>query len=180
MASRQGLIWYLASSGRRDEALAELDKILTADPAYPLAALDECGVYYHVRDYESLKAASQKALSSDTNNWTGHYFLAVSLDGLGRPSEAIPEYKKAVELSQDNIDAVAGLAHAYALAGNKAEATTILRQLEERSKANYVSPYMLATICTALGDKNRAFALLEDAYGNDHPTLRISLTQTCD
>jgi tetratricopeptide (TPR) repeat protein len=173
--AREGLIWYLAWSGRRSEALAELDNIHASDPAYPLTALDESGIYYHARDYKALMEASRRALSSDANNWSGHYFLAVSLDGLGRQAEAIPEYEKAVGLSQGNTDALAGLAHAYALVGKRSGATMILVQLQERSSSNYVSPYMLATIHTALGDKNRAYALLEMAYQERSPDIAYFL-----
>jgi TolB-like protein/DNA-binding winged helix-turn-helix (wHTH) protein len=173
--AREGLIWYLAWSGRQAEAFAELDKIRTSDPAYPLAIADEVGVYYHARDYEMLKTASHKAILSDPNIWVSHYFLAVSQEGLGRHAEAIPAYEKAVELSQGNTDAVAGLANAYAFAGKKVEATKVLRQLEERSKANYVSPYMLAIIHAALGEKSKAFALLEEAYQERSPDVSYFL-----
>jgi tetratricopeptide (TPR) repeat protein len=175
MDARDGLIWFLAWSGRGTEALEELGKLRISDPAYPLAALDESGVYYHARNYKGLMEASQKALSADPNNWTGHYFLAVSYDGLNRHADAIPKYQRAVELAADQTDAVAGLAHAYALAGERAETAKILRQLQERSKASYVSPYMLATIFTALGDKNQAFTFLEEAYQQRSPDIAYFL-----
>jgi tetratricopeptide (TPR) repeat protein len=53
-----------------------------------------------MRDYKALMKASRKALGSDPNSWSGHYFLAVSHDGLGRLVDAIPEYQRAVELSR--------------------------------------------------------------------------------
>jgi len=173
--ARDGLIWLLAWSGRGTEALEELGKLRISDPADPLAALDELGVYYHSRDYKGLMEASQKAFSADPNNWTSHYFLAVSYDGLNRHADAIPKYQKAVELSPDQTDAVAGLTHAYALAGERAETARILRQLQERSKVRYVSPYMLATIFTALGDKNQAFTFLEEAYQQRSPDIAYFL-----
>jgi tetratricopeptide (TPR) repeat protein len=37
---RISLIWYLAWSGRRDEALAEVQKIRSIDPTYPLTSFD--------------------------------------------------------------------------------------------------------------------------------------------
>ena len=172
---RERFIWFLSWSGRKAEALAELDKIRTSDPAYPLVALDESGVYYHVRDYKSLMETSGKAVTSDPDNWSSHYFLAVSHDGSGQPAAAIPEYEKAVDLSQGNTDALAGLAHAYACVGEKREASKILRQLQEQSKGSYVSPYMLATIHASLGNKDMAFALLEKAYQERSPDIAYFL-----
>jgi len=62
-----------------------------------------------------------------------------------------------------------------ALAGERAETARILRQLQERSKVRYVSPYMLATIFTALGDKNQAFTFLEEAYQQRSPDIAYFL-----
>jgi tetratricopeptide (TPR) repeat protein len=51
--------------------------------------------------------------------WPGHCFLAIGYDGLGRGSDAVPEYQKAVELSQGDTDTVAGLAHSYIAIGKR-------------------------------------------------------------
>jgi tetratricopeptide (TPR) repeat protein len=77
---------------------------------------------------------------------------------------AIPEYQKAVELSQGDTDPIAGLAHAFAATGRRAEAEEILHELQRQSKTSYVSPYAIATIHAGLGDKDRAFEFLEKAY----------------
>jgi TolB-like protein/DNA-binding winged helix-turn-helix (wHTH) protein/Tfp pilus assembly protein PilF len=169
--ARETLAWYLSWSGRRAEALAEIEAIRQSDPAYPFTSLDESGVYYHLRDYKELMEASRKALATNPNIWSGHYFLAVGYDGSGQPTEAIPEYKKAVELSQGNTDALAGLAHAYATAGERSEAAKILRQLQQQAKTSYVSPYMIATIYAALEEKDRAFELLESSYQEKSPDI---------
>ena len=39
-----------------------------------------------------------------------------------------------------------------------------MQELLARSKTSYLSRYIMATVYTALGDKNRAFAELEQAY----------------
>lgn len=61
-------------------------------------------------------------------------------------------------------DPVAGLAHAYVAIGKRAAAERILQDLQEQSKISYVSPYMIAAIYAALGDKERAFHFLKKAY----------------
>ena len=40
----------------------------------------------------------------------------------------------------------------------------MLNQLQQRAKDTYVSPYMIATVYAGLGNKDRAFELLEAAY----------------
>jgi predicted Zn-dependent protease len=78
--------------------------------------------------------------------------------------EAVYEYQKAVEMSGGNPDAAAGLAHVYAVIGRKPQAERILHDLEKTSKNTYVSAYTFATIYASLGDKDKAFQLLEKAY----------------
>jgi tetratricopeptide (TPR) repeat protein len=85
-------------------------------------------------------------------------------EGTSKLLEAVFEYQKAVELSDGNLDATASLAHAFAALGRRAEATKILQVLERKSKSAYVSPYMIAVIYAGLGDKNKAFEFLEQAY----------------
>jgi serine/threonine protein kinase/Flp pilus assembly protein TadD len=159
----ENLVWYLAWSGRSNEALDEIRKIRELDPAYPYLN-PESGIYYHRRDYGALIKASRKYVASTPEDWPGRYFLGVGYEGSGRVEDAIPEYQKAVELSHGDQDPTASLAHAYATLGRKAEAEEILRQLQRQSKTSYVSPYIIAAIYAGLADKNRAFEYLEKAY----------------
>jgi eukaryotic-like serine/threonine-protein kinase len=159
----ENLVWYLAWSGRSTEALDEIRKIRELDPAYPYIS-PEAGVYYHLRNYPALIQASRKYLVSVPDDWTGPYFLGVAYEGLGRVQDAIPEYRKAINLSHGDQDPTASLAHAYAGAGKKREAEKILSELQRRSQTSYVSPYMIATIYARLADKDRAFEFLEKAY----------------
>ncbi len=56
------------------------------------------------------------------------------------------------------------LAHAYAVAGKKGQATKLLNELKDLAKQRYVPAFHIATICAGLGDKEQAFAWLEKAY----------------
>jgi len=168
-----GLLWYLAWSGRRDEALAELDKIRLLDPAYK--SRQESGFYYHQRDYKSLVEVGEKSVAKNPGNWINHYFLAVGYEGSGRQAQAIHEYQRAVELSLRDSDAMAGLAHAYAAIGKRAEAEKILSELQQQSKVTYVSPYMIAVIYSGLGQKDKAFQFLEKAYQERSPDIAYFL-----
>jgi tetratricopeptide (TPR) repeat protein len=154
---------YLSFLGQRSEALAEIAKSNSIDPG-PSSAMTESAAQYQMRDYEALLDASRRGVASNPNEWTEHYNLAVGYAGTGKLLEAISEYQKAVEISDGNPDAVASLAHAYAVIGRRAQAEKILRDLEHKSKSVYVSPYTIATIYAGLGEKDKAFELLEKAY----------------
>jgi TolB-like protein/DNA-binding winged helix-turn-helix (wHTH) protein len=169
------LVWYLAWNGRRDEALAESQKIRSLDPAYPLASFGESAVYYHQRAYRSLIEVSQRTVITNPNSWSGHYFLAVGYEGSDQLAQAIPEYERAVALSQSDSDPTAGLAYAYATLGKRAEAARILSELQQQSKVTYVSPYMIAVMYAGLGENNKAFEFLEKAYQERSPDVAYFL-----
>ena len=160
----QSLAWYLAWSGRPGEAGAEFAKMRTLDPSFPTLPIDESSVYYHQRDYKSLVEASHKSMVANPGAWTAHYFLAVGFEGSGYPAQAIPEYQQAIELSQGDSDTEAGLAYVYATTGRRTDAQKILSEFQRKSKDNYVSPYMIAVMCAGLGQNDRAFGFLEQAY----------------
>jgi serine/threonine protein kinase/tetratricopeptide (TPR) repeat protein len=169
------LAWYLAWTGHRDEALAEVQKILRLDPVFPAIALQEAGIYYHLRDYKSLLEAAEKSVAKNPGNWVSHYFLAVGYEGSGRPSQAVPEYQRAVELSQRDSDALAGLAHDYAAMGKRGEAEKILNELQRQANGAYVSPYMIAVTYAGLGQNDKAFEFLEKGYQERSPDIAYFL-----
>jgi eukaryotic-like serine/threonine-protein kinase len=162
VVGHQHLALYLSWSGRRAEALAEIAKIKELNPES--TSILASNPYYLLRDYKGLLEVSRNSVTSNPGLWLSHYWLGVAYEGLNEPMEAVPQYKNAIELSEGNQDPTAALAHAYASIARRAEAEKILRELQQRSKTSYVSPYMIATIYAGLGEKDRAFEFLEKAY----------------
>jgi tetratricopeptide (TPR) repeat protein len=154
---------YLSFIGRRADALAEMAKSNELDPG-PSSAMTESAVYFQLREFESLVETSRRGIASYPNEWVEHYSLGVGYEGTGKRLEAISEYEKAIEMSNGDQDAIASLAHAFAGIGRRAEAEKILLDLEQKSKSAYVSPYIIATVYAGLGEKEKAFELLERAY----------------
>ena len=158
---------YLAFRGRRSEAEAEMIKIRAFDTSIS-STLTDVGVDYQLRDFDRLLEASQRGVALNPNEWLEHFYLGVGYEGTGKQLESVAEYQKAVELSGGDQDATAALAHAYAGVGRRAETQKILRDalrdLEQKSTKVKVSPYFIATLYAALGDKDTAFNFLERAY----------------
>ena len=164
----------LAFLGRRAEALAEITRINQIDFG-PSAVMTEADVYFQLRDYQNLLEASRRGVASIPNEGLEHQFLGIAYEGTGKLPEAITEYQKAVELSNGDQSAKASLAHAFAATGNRAGAEAILRDLENKSKSSYVSPYILATIYASIGEKDMAFQYLEKACNERSLDLLPSL-----
>jgi Tfp pilus assembly protein PilF len=156
--------WYLASNGRIAESKAEAAKLRELDPIQSEFFRSEGIINYHLRNYKMLTEVSRSYTTAHLNDWVAHYWLGVGLEGSGQTREAITEYQRAVELSQGNSDPVASLAHAYATTGKSVEAEKILHQFLRQSETSFVSPYMIATVYAALGNKEKSFEYLEKAY----------------
>jgi TolB-like protein/DNA-binding winged helix-turn-helix (wHTH) protein/tetratricopeptide (TPR) repeat protein len=151
---------FLAFLGRRDEALAEIAKIDQLDTGSSSAG-SESSAYFHLRDYPRLIESSKRGLILDPGDSAQHYYLGAGYEGAGRVQEAIAEYQKAMKTSDDLRPAVA-LAHAWAAAGEKGKAETMLRGLEHNAKA-MASPFTMATIYAGLGENDRALESLRKA-----------------
>jgi hypothetical protein len=78
--------------------------------------------------------------------------------------EAQAQMERSVALSHRNPTMVASLARVHALAGHRDEAIALLGELAEAAKKRFVSSFELATVHLALGDRERTFVLLEQAF----------------
>jgi TolB-like protein/DNA-binding winged helix-turn-helix (wHTH) protein/Flp pilus assembly protein TadD len=153
---------FLATTGRRAEALAEIAKIDQLDYSFS-AGVAESLTYQQLRDYPDLIESSKKWLLLDPKDWSLHLALGIGLEGTGKLQEAISEYQQAMAMSGGS-EGVVALAHAFRAIGKKAEAEKILRDLERRAKKSSASPYTMATIYAGLNENEKAFGFLEKAY----------------
>jgi eukaryotic-like serine/threonine-protein kinase len=155
-----GLLSYL---GRFDEALPEARKAVELDPLYITHGIVLGNVFYYRGDYDAALKEYNKVLDMDPNYWLAHGSLALTYGQKKMYPEAFAQLEKvAAAFPHSNVTAVLG--QIKALSGAKNEARRIARELQQRSKKEYVSEYWVATIYAALGDNDRAFQLLEGAY----------------
>nr|MDQ3043500.1 tetratricopeptide repeat protein [Acidobacteriota bacterium] len=159
--------WYntvLLHSGRFDEAMSEIDRVLELDPDSLLGLHFRAWAFYHSRRFQKSIAVHRQMLASDPNYAWGLQTYSWTLRRIGQFDEAVAQARRAVELTGENPFYLMALAAAYAEAGKRSDAETILARLDEISKTRFVSEYMLAQIYCALNDKEKAFENLEKAF----------------
>jgi len=154
----------LMARGRTRESIVEAKRALELDPLSLAANLNLGWQYHWARQYDLAVEQLRKTLEMEPNFEQGRWGLGLAYEGNGLFEEAAKEFQKAMALSGGNPVYLASLGHAYAIGGRKADAMRILNELEERSKLSYVPPYWMATLCTGLGEKDKALKWLDKAH----------------
>ena len=159
--------WYsicLSVVGRHDDAIREARRALELDP---LSLIIICGVgfrYYLARQYDRAIELYRKALEIDQNFSVAHEYLARTYQQTGEYAEALEESQKAIATSGRTVTNLMDLGLAYALLGNRAEATKVRTDFQERFTSRSVAAVQTALVCGALGETTAAFEWLEKAF----------------
>jgi len=154
---------YLMAIGRLADSEAESKSALELDPVGDGLSSCLCWHSFAARHYDQSIRLAEKFLKSQPNDPWEHTILGWTYEQKRMPDQAIAEFKKAVESAQGDSFFLAPLGHAYALSGNRREAEKVLQTLSDRAKKSYVSPFDVALIYTALGEKDTAFNWLDKA-----------------
>lgn len=163
--ARQWYAEHLVSIGRFDEALCEAVKASETDPLSPVIALAHGDIHYYRREYEQAIAEYRRALDLAPNFFLGGMNIARAQEQLGLYDEAIEGFRVALARIGSDPEDSAAVAHAYAVAGQRASAERVLERVLERAKTSLVSPYAIASVYSGLGDKDAAFHWLDQALG---------------
>ena len=155
---------YLTAAGRNEESLAESKRAQELDPLDPVISIHLAWLYYYGHHYDKVIEQSQMVLEANPQSFWPHFDLGWAYEQKGMFERAIAEFQKTRTLSPASTFATAGLGHAYGMAGNRAEAVQILRELIEQSKKGYVPAFDVAVVYEGIGDDEHAFEWLEKAY----------------
>jgi len=154
---------YLVALERFDEAIAAAKRTQELEPLSFIASSHLGWIYYLAgRNDEAIEQCT-RILELDPNFFPARRYLGLAYEQKGMYQKAIAEFQRGVQLSGSPL-MLALLGHAYAASGKTAEARQVLSELQEFKGQRYVSPYTVAAIYTALGEKDEAFKWLEKAY----------------
>ena len=162
--------WYLALMGRLDEATAEMKRAQELDPLSLEITADLGLSFFFARRYDVAIEEFQKALDMDKNFIWARFFIGWADEQQGLIDKAITEYQRALDVENAMV-IKAALGHAYAIGGREEEARAVLTESQEATDGKHLSPYDYAIIHTALDEKEKAFACLEQAYDNRSEAL---------
>ena len=159
--------WYshfLIAMGRFEESLSESRKCIELNPLDPGMKVHLGEHYRYAREYDQAIPQLLNAVEMDASRYRAHDELGRAYEQKGMHAEAVAEFERAVATSQGGSATLASLGAGYAAAGRRTDALGIVQRLKSASRKEYVPAYGLAEIYAVLGDKEEAFAWLENAY----------------
>ena len=154
----------LCGLGRTTEALNEMIRAAQLEPASALFVGGPGLAHLWMRNFKVAEQELRSSLELDPKLLVSRLDLGEVCTLTGRLEEAIQEFGRAVEDSQDNPYAVGYFGYACGLAGRRAEAERTLLKLEELAQRRYVPPLANALVFLGLGQTDEVFKWLDRAY----------------
>jgi len=161
----------LIARRRTDEALALAREASELDPVSPTLATHLGWILFLSRQPEQAIEHLRNTIELEPQYARAHRDLAVVLAYQGHFPEAVREARKALDLSEPTPIMLEALGYAYAKAGQTTDLQQVIRELKQQRIRRYVSPFYIAVLYAAGGDKDRAFHWLETAYQERSPQL---------
>ena len=159
--------WYsllLRSLGRRNEGEAEIKRAYELDPLSPIINVNVADFANLRGDHETALAQAKKIIELYPNFAVGYLYLGWSYQRKGDYQNAILALEKSAELSSRWSFVVGPLGQCYALAGRRADAQAIVKELEERYAKHEALATSVAAVYAGLGDRDQAFVWLEKGF----------------
>jgi TolB-like protein/Tfp pilus assembly protein PilF len=175
-AGYQAYSRFLLAMGRSGESLQAIQRAVEVSPAAP-GVVEHLGWHYlHAREYGPARDALDRSIVMDSTDWRPHFDLSLLEQAAGNFDAARAHLQRAVELAPWPTELQVASGQINALSGHSDVAQSILQQLQETSASQYISPYLIACIEAALGQRSEAFASLGRAVKERSdlvPYLRI-------
>jgi adenylate cyclase len=165
-------LWYanyhMIVMGDYDGGLQEAETARGLDPLSmrPRYGVDNC--YFGKGDYETCIANAKEELALEPDKVSSHLFLTLCYFVAGMRELAEKELETTLGLKIDRYERDFVAWH-LAVQGKQDKAREVLREIETDKENGYHSPTFMAGVYAALGEKDKAIALLEQDFA-DSPT----------
>jgi eukaryotic-like serine/threonine-protein kinase len=153
---------FMVSRERFDEAVAQAKKALSLDPLSVAVNFVAAQTYFYADRFEDALRLVQMMRELDPNAPQSFWQEGKLLLANGEYEQAVKVLQKASVLG-DNQMAMSMRGCACGLAGRRDEALTILDELFAIRERKYAAAFNIARVYAGLGDRDKAFAWLENA-----------------
>ena len=162
--------WYgmlLATVGRTDEALTQMEKARELAPLSVIVLSNYFVVRQHRRDNWELPALAAQIARLDPS-WETHHRLSLLAHLRNSNYQNVIEMGEAFQASREKepppIYLAALLAIAYHKTGRTAKAAQLIEHLAERAKTASFAAFQLATVYAEIGRKDEALTFLQASF----------------
>lgn len=160
--------WYavscLAPMGRLDEALEEILIAQSLDPVSSIIAREIAVIHYYRRDFEAALEQIDHTVELNPHFSPAYWTLGLIQEQQGEFEESVAAFERAIQLSPHNPRMKAALGRTLALSGKKKLAARMLTELKELAGKRYVSPFDIASIHFALGERDEGVEWMARAF----------------
>lgn len=155
---------YFALSGRKKEAISEINRALDTDPLSLQINTASIQVNYFIGDYDRAIECGLKTLELDASFSTARIFLAMAYQKRKEFQKALSEAQQAVSSSSDKTAILGCIGGCYVSLGKRNEAMTIVKRLKQLATRRYVPSFVFAWIYMHLKEKQKTLEYLEQSY----------------
>jgi TolB-like protein/Flp pilus assembly protein TadD len=169
-SAHRGYAYWLACQGRTQEALAWVERGRELDP---LGSADTVGfVLLMGRRYDESIREYRSVLAVHPDYTNARWGLGFALIVNNQTDQAIPELERTVAMMNRSPGSLDMLATAYAHAGRRKDALSLINELKKRRQRDYVPSGAFISSYLALGDYDQAFFWCYEAYKEQSAILQ--------
>lgn len=154
---------YLSSMGQAAESINHAERARELDPVSTPISTNLGATLYYARKFSQAVAQFQKALELNPNAAGVHAHLGMAFEQQQQYELSLAAFQRAIALAGDNPQMKLRLARTLALTGRTDEARKLLDELQQNAPPGTIPLYLVASIYTALGEKEQALATLTQA-----------------
>lgn len=153
----------LLEGGKIEDAWNEITQAQELDPVSGVINYNLAYHLYLKSEYDKADEYCRRALETNPDMKQAQFVIGLIYQQKGMYQEAIKQFEqlKAAEQQPADISLLEALGYAYAVTGRTTEAHQMIAQLEGIGKQDREALTSVAIIYDGLGERDRAFALLE-------------------
>jgi serine/threonine-protein kinase len=144
--------------GRFDEALAEEQRALEIEPLSTAGNINYSYALFYAGRIDDSEAQTKKVIELAPDFWLSHHYLSIIYRYKGNYAQSVEELAKSKDL-RDETEAARLIRESFAKGGWQG----FLRAMTVEHAPMKMTPYNIAGFYAEAGDKDRAFAALNEA-----------------